>query len=126
MTLDRLARRIVHAPTSLAAAAAVGAVAGTVFATGAVLLGVGTAMVYPTLLAAIGGALSAAMAVPADREAALITFLVTASGMSFLGLSAAFWGLIFGIAAHLLLGLRKRIPAVASPPAVGRKEQPAR
>ncbi|MEZ3186991.1 benzoate/H(+) symporter BenE family transporter [Pseudomonas sp. LM13] len=78
------------------------------------------------LLAAIGGALSAAMAVPADREAALITFLVTASGMSFLGLSAAFWGLIFGIAAHLLLGLRKPIPAVASPPAVGRKEQPAR
>lgn len=78
------------------------------------------------LLAAIGGALNAAMAVPADREAALITFLVTASGMSFLGLSAAFWGLIFGIAAHLLLGLRKRIPAVASPPAVGRKEQPAR
>jgi benzoate membrane transport protein len=57
------------------------------------------------LLAAIGGALSAAMAVPDDREAALITFLVTASGMSFLGLSAAFWGLIFGIAAHLLLRL---------------------
>ena len=28
--------------------------------------------------------------------------------MSFLGLSAAFWGLIFGIAAHLLLGLRKQ------------------
>lgn len=74
------------------------------------------------LLAAIGGALSAAMAVPADREAALITFLVTASGMSFLGLSAAFWGLIFGIAAHLLLSLRKPAPAVA----VGRKEQPAR
>ena len=47
------------------------------------------------------------MAVPQDREAALITFLVTASGMSFLGLSAAFWGLIFGVAAHLLLGLRK-------------------
>ncbi len=74
------------------------------------------------LLAAIGGALSAAMAVPADREAALITFLVTASGMSFLGLSAAFWGLIFGIAAHLLLSLRKPAPAVAA----GRKEQPAR
>jgi len=72
------------------------------------------------LLAAIGGALSAAMAVAADREAALITFLVTASGMSFLGLSAVFWGLIFGIAAHLLLRLR---PAVAS----GAKEQqPAR
>ncbi|MFL9812696.1 benzoate/H(+) symporter BenE family transporter [Stutzerimonas sp. VN223-3] len=78
------------------------------------------------LLAAIGGALSAAMSVPADREAALITFLVTVSGMSFLGLSAAFWGLIFGIAAHLLLTLRK-------PPAVPQnscaslpQEQPAR
>jgi benzoate membrane transport protein len=59
------------------------------------------------LLAAIGGALSAAMSVPADREAALITFLVTVSGMSFLGLSAAFWGLVFGIAAHLLLTRRK-------------------
>jgi len=58
------------------------------------------------LLAAIGGALSAAMAMPADREAALITFLVTASGMSFLDLSAAFRGLIFGIAAHLFLKLR--------------------
>jgi benzoate membrane transport protein len=64
------------------------------------------------LLGAIGGALSTAMSVPADREAALITFLVTASGMSLLGLSAAFWGLIFGIAAHLLLTLRKP-PAVA-------------
>ncbi|NLC00945.1 MAG: benzoate/H(+) symporter BenE family transporter [Pseudomonas formosensis] len=59
------------------------------------------------LLAAIAGALAGAMAVPDDREAALITFLVTASGMSFLGLSAAFWGLIFGLAAHLLLRLRR-------------------
>jgi benzoate membrane transport protein len=49
------------------------------------------------------------MGVPEDREAALITFLVTASGMSFLGLSAAFWGLIFGLAAHLLL-VRRRAP----------------
>ncbi len=59
------------------------------------------------LFAAIAGALAGSMAVPQDREAALITFLVTASGMSFLGLSAAFWGLIFGLAAHLLLSLRK-------------------
>jgi benzoate membrane transport protein len=59
------------------------------------------------LFGAIGGALASAMAAPDDREAALITFLVTASGMSFLGLSAAFWGLIFGIAAHLLLSARR-------------------
>ena len=42
-----------------------------------------------------------------DREAALITFLVTASGMSLFGLSAAFWGLIFGLAAHAVLTLRR-------------------
>ncbi len=59
------------------------------------------------LFAAIAGALAGAMAVPEDREAALITFLVTASGMSLLGLSAAFWGLIFGLAAHLLLGVHR-------------------
>jgi benzoate membrane transport protein len=59
------------------------------------------------LFGAIGASLAGAMAAPNDREAALITFLVTASGMSFLGLSAAFWGLIFGIAAHLLLSARR-------------------
>ncbi|MDD1016203.1 benzoate/H(+) symporter BenE family transporter [Pseudomonas rubra] len=62
------------------------------------------------LFGAIAGALTGAMSVPSDREAALITFLVTASGMSFLGLSAAFWGLIFGLFAHLLLNLRRRAP----------------
>ncbi|MNW10272.1 Inner membrane protein YdcO [compost metagenome] len=55
------------------------------------------------------------MAQPDDREAALITFLVTASGMSFLGLSAAFWGLVFGIAAHLLLSVRRNSAAAAAP-----------
>ncbi|MBM3104782.1 benzoate/H(+) symporter BenE family transporter [Pseudomonas sp. V1] len=62
------------------------------------------------LFGAIGGALAGAMGVPSDREAALITFLVTASGMSFLGLSAAFWGLIFGLFAHVLLNLRRPAP----------------
>jgi len=74
------------------------------------------------LLSAIGGALASAMSVPADREASLITFLVTASGMTFLGLSAAFWGLIFGIAAHLLLSLKKPATQGVSAP----QEQPAR
>ncbi|MDD0975974.1 benzoate/H(+) symporter BenE family transporter [Pseudomonas fontis] len=64
------------------------------------------------LFGAIGGALAGAMSVPSDREAALITFLVTASGMSFLGLSAAFWGLIFGLFAHGLLHLRRPAPQV--------------
>jgi benzoate membrane transport protein len=58
------------------------------------------------LFAAIASALANAMAVPNDREAALVTFLTTASGMSLFGLSAAFWGLIFGMAAHLLSSTR--------------------
>ncbi|MNY30987.1 Inner membrane protein YdcO [compost metagenome] len=67
------------------------------------------------LFGAIAGSLAGAMAQPDDREAALITFLVTASGMSFLGLSAAFWGLVFGIAAHLLLSVRRNSAAAAAP-----------
>ncbi len=36
-------------------------------------------------------------------ESSVITFLVTASGMTFLGLGAAFWGLVIGGVAYLLL-----------------------
>lgn len=32
-----------------------------------------------------------------SREAAAVTFLVTASGVSFAGISGAFWGLIAGL-----------------------------
>ncbi len=67
------------------------------------------------LFGAIAAAMASAMAQPDDREAALITFLVSASGMSFLGLSAAFWGLVFGIAAHLLLGVRRNKAPVTAP-----------
>lgn len=66
------------------------------------------------LFAAIAGALAGSMAVPSDREAALVTFLTTASGMSLFGLSAAFWGLIFGMVTHLLLTARRPAPAVPS------------
>lgn len=55
------------------------------------------------LFGAISAGLTGAMADEKQREAALITFLVTASGMSFLGLAAAFWGLIFGLVAHFVL-----------------------
>ncbi|MCA1490853.1 benzoate/H(+) symporter BenE family transporter [Ensifer sp. NBAIM29] len=49
-------------------------------------------------LALIGAFSSSAMAAFTDdtREAAAITFLVTASGVSFAGVSGAFWGLIAG------------------------------
>lgn len=66
------------------------------------------------LLGAILGGLSAALAEPASRDAAMITFLCTASGMSLFGLGAPFWGLVLGLAAHAILS-RSR-PAVAVAP----------
>jgi benzoate membrane transport protein len=65
------------------------------------------------LFGAISAGLSGAMADEKQREAALITFLVTASGMSFLGLAAAFWGLIFGLVAHFALSYTRHKPELA-------------
>ena len=48
------------------------------------------------LLGAFGGSILAAVSEPRDREAAVITFLVTASGVTFAGISGAFWGLLAG------------------------------
>ncbi|WP_410505682.1 benzoate/H(+) symporter BenE family transporter [Janthinobacterium sp.] len=38
-----------------------------------------------------------------DRDASLITFLATASGMTLFGLSSAFWGILIGIIAYRVL-----------------------
>lgn len=50
------------------------------------------------LIGALGGALKAAVDGEATRTAALVTFLLTASGLSVMGVGAAFWGLIGGLA----------------------------
>lgn len=62
------------------------------------------------LLGAIATNISVAMKNEAQREAALITFLATASGMHFLGLSSVFWGICIGVIAHLIL--TKRTPTL--------------
>ena len=54
------------------------------------------------LLGALGSALMGAVNQADGREAALITFLVTASGLSFFGVSGAFWGLLAGGAMRAL------------------------
>ncbi|WP_306366376.1 benzoate/H(+) symporter BenE family transporter [Nocardiopsis sp. CC223A] len=48
------------------------------------------------LLGTIGGSLSSALSDERSREAALVTFLATASGITFLGIGSAFWGLVAG------------------------------
>jgi benzoate membrane transport protein len=66
------------------------------------------------LLGALGGALSSAVAEPDGREAAAVTFVVTAAGVGFLGVGAAFWGLAAGAAVALLHRRRRpaQVPAV--------------
>jgi benzoate membrane transport protein len=54
------------------------------------------------LLGTIGGGLAAALRDETDREAALITFLVTASGVTLWSIGSAFWGLVAGAAALLI------------------------
>lgn len=55
------------------------------------------------LLGAIGSSLTTAMAEADHREASVVTFLCTASGMTLGGLGSAFWGVVMGLAAFLVL-----------------------
>ena len=50
------------------------------------------------LLGTIGNSLTGALQDERERDAALITFLVTASGLTLSGIGSAFWGLLFGLA----------------------------
>jgi len=56
------------------------------------------------LLGAISNSLSAALEDRQHLDASLITFMVTASGISMLGVGSAFWGVVLGSAVHLLQG----------------------
>lgn len=49
------------------------------------------------LLGSIGNGLSVALFELREREAALLTFMVSASGISFYGIGSAFWGLVAGV-----------------------------
>ncbi|MFI5926571.1 benzoate/H(+) symporter BenE family transporter [Micromonospora sp. NPDC051543] len=65
------------------------------------------------LLGALATALAAAVTDPAGREAAVVTFVVTASGVTLVGVGGAFWGLIAGCL--MLLLFRRRTPAPVPP-----------
>ena len=63
------------------------------------------AMAGIALLATLSASLSTAFEVPGERDAALLTFLCTASGVTLMGVGSAFWGLMLGVGAAGL-GLR--------------------
>ena len=60
------------------------------------------------LLGSIGSGLAAAVRDDTQREAALITFLVTLSGLSLGGIGSAFWGLVAGAIALFVQQWRPR------------------
>ncbi|EDX83438.1 benzoate transporter subfamily [Synechococcus sp. PCC 7335] len=63
------------------------------------------------LLSTIGKSLAIALSEEKDREAALVTFLVTASGMTLLNVGSAFWGIVAGalvVGSQRLAGIIKR------------------
>ncbi|WP_027345910.1 benzoate/H(+) symporter BenE family transporter [Hamadaea tsunoensis] len=73
-----------------------------------------TAVAGLALIPALASALTNALAEPERREAAVVTFVVTAAGLSIVGIGSAFWGLLAGLAALLLTSARTR----TRPPAV--------
>ena len=58
------------------------------------------------LLNTIANGLVAALQQPNEREAAAVTFLMTASGISLFGIGAAFWGLIAGVITLICLNAK--------------------
>ncbi|WP_188586891.1 benzoate/H(+) symporter BenE family transporter [Gordonia jinhuaensis] len=65
--------------------------------------GVLEAVAGVALLGAFAGAISGAFADPHTRTAAGITFVIAASGVSLLGIGSAFWALLIGIIAFVIL-----------------------
>ncbi|WP_314523509.1 benzoate/H(+) symporter BenE family transporter [uncultured Lelliottia sp.] len=60
------------------------------------------------LLGTISGSLYQALQHEAERDAAIVTFLVTASGVTLLGIGSAFWGLIAGGICFVVLSRFRR------------------
>lgn len=67
-----------------------------------------TALAGIALLGTIGHNVAIAFQDVSEREAALMTFLFSASGIQFFGIGSAFWGLLFGFAVSIILKFRKQ------------------
>ncbi|MGL6045900.1 MAG: benzoate/H(+) symporter BenE family transporter [Vogesella sp.] len=66
------------------------------------------------LFGTLASSLSAALASDTQREAALLTFVVAASGVSFAGIGAPLWALLAGVAVSLLLRWQLPKPATGA------------
>jgi benzoate membrane transport protein len=55
------------------------------------------------LLGTLASSLSEALEDPSERESAVVTFVVAASGISVLGVGAAFWALVAGLVVRAVI-----------------------
>jgi benzoate membrane transport protein len=69
-----------------------------------------TAVAGIALFGSLGSAVAGATAEPAERDAAMVTFIFAASGLRILGIGGAFWGLLAG-GAILAVQRYKRVRA---------------
>lgn len=67
-----------------------------------------TALAGIALLGTIGHNIVIAFQEASERDAALMTFLFSASGVQFFGIGSAFWGLVFGLAVHMIFKLKRK------------------
>lgn len=67
------------------------------------------------LLGAITSSLAGVVGAEDHREAAVIAFLSTASGMRFMGMGAAFWGIVIGMLAYWVLRAPKKMAGATAP-----------
>jgi benzoate membrane transport protein len=77
--------------------------------------GVVAAVAGVALIGTFAAAATSALARPQHREAGAVTFLVAASGLSFAGVSPAFWALVIGGLVLAVTGTGRRTPAGAHP-----------
>ena len=59
------------------------------------------------LFGSIMNGLTVAMSEAREREAALITFMVTASGLTLFSIGSAFWGIVAGVVTLMILNPRR-------------------
>ncbi|GIZ50934.1 transporter [Noviherbaspirillum aridicola] len=75
--------------------------------------GLTTTLAGLALLGTLASSLASSLADETEREAALVTFLATASGISFFGLGSALWGLVLG--GLTLAVMKSRMPRSPHP-----------
>ena len=72
--------------------------------------GVAAGVAGVALLGTLAASLQSALTDPADRIAAVVTFAVAASGITALGIGAAFWALLAGLAVRATMSMPRREP----------------